>query len=45
VTEEVPILLVHWEALVKDLLARTARFPKVVRFTFATRIDNLALDV
>jgi hypothetical protein len=30
---------------VKDLLSRTARFPKIVRFTFSSRIDNLALDV
>ena len=28
-----------------DLLTRTGRFPKQVRFTFTTRIDNLALDV
>lgn len=40
-----PALLVLWERLVGDLLDRTARFPKSVRFTFAGRIDNLALDV
>lgn len=28
-----------------DLLDRTQRFPKVVRFTFSGRIDNLGLDV
>ncbi len=42
---EAPALLGHWERVVGDLLDRTARFPKVVRFTFAARIENLALDV
>lgn len=37
--------LVAWEAAVGDLLDRTARFPKSARFTFASRIDNLALGV
>jgi hypothetical protein len=40
-----PVLLVAWERLVGELLDRTARFPKVVRFTFASRLDGLALDV
>lgn len=40
-----PALLVLWERVVGDLLDRTARFPKAVRFTFASRIDNLALDI
>lgn len=40
-----PILIGHWEKVIGDLLDRTARFPKVVRFTFAIRIENLALDV
>lgn len=42
---EAPALLGHWERVVGDLLDRTARFPKMVRFTFAARIENLALDV
>ncbi|MBM3260517.1 MAG: diversity-generating retroelement protein Avd [Candidatus Sericytochromatia bacterium] len=40
-----PVLVARWQQMVGDLLDRTARFPKVVRFTFAARIDNLALDV
>ena len=39
-----PALLVLWERLIGDLLDRTAKFPRVVRFTFASRIDGLALD-
>lgn len=39
-----PALLILWERVVGDLLDRTAKFPKVVRFTFAGRIDGLALD-
>lgn len=39
------VLVVRWQQVVGDLLDRTARFPKVVRFTFAARIDNLALDI
>lgn len=42
---EAPVLIGHWEKIVGDLLDRTARFPKVVRFTFAARIENRALDV
>ena len=42
--EDLP-LLVHWERTLGDLLDRTQKFPKSVRFTFTTRIDNLALDV
>lgn len=38
-------LFVHWEATLGDLLQRTLRFPKAVRFTFSGRIDNLALDI
>ncbi|MEB3203340.1 MAG: diversity-generating retroelement protein Avd [Candidatus Sericytochromatia bacterium] len=40
-----PVLVARWQQIVGDLLDRTARFPKVVRFTFAARIDNLALDI
>ena len=42
---DAPVLLGLWEEFVGDLLDRTARFPKGVRFTFATRMENLALDV
>ena len=38
-------LFAHWERTLSDLLDRTQRFPKSVRFTFSSRIDNLALDV
>jgi len=38
-------LFVQWETTLKDLLARTEKFPKRYRFTFTSRIDNLALDV
>ena len=38
-------LFVHWERTLNDLLDRTMKFPKAVRFTFSTRIDNCALDV
>ena len=38
-------LMVLWERLLGDLLDRTTRMPKSVRFTFAQRLDNLALDV
>jgi hypothetical protein len=38
-------VLVQWEKTLHDLLDRTRRFPKSVRFTFSNRIDNLALDV
>lgn len=40
-----PALLVHWEKSLGDLLDRTARFPKVSRFTFAARVDGLGLDI
>lgn len=42
---EVPVILVRWEATLGELLDRTLRFPKAVRFTFASRIDNLGLDL
>ena len=41
---EIP-LFIHWERTLDDLLDRTIKFPRSVRFTFSTRIDNLALDV
>jgi len=42
---EEPQLLLHWEKTLGDLLDRTQKFPKAVRFTFAGRIDGHALDV
>lgn len=38
-------VVVYWEETLRDLLARTAKFPKNVRFTLSGRIDNLGLDV
>ena len=34
-----------WTRVLAWLLARTEKFPKSIRFTLSTRIDNLALDV
>lgn len=42
--EELP-LFVHWQKVIGDILDRTQKFPKAVRFTFSTRIDGAALDV
>ena len=38
-------LFVKWSDFVKWLLNTTGNFPKKVRFTFTTRIDNCALDI
>lgn len=38
-------LFVHWEKTLKDVLSRTEKFPKRIRFTLSSRIDNLALDI
>jgi hypothetical protein len=38
-------IISHWERTVRDLLGRTQKFPKRIRFTLSNRIDNLALDV
>lgn len=40
-----PVLLVHWERTVGEILDRTANFPKTARFTFASRIEGAALDI
>ncbi len=40
-----PPLFVLWYDFAKWLLNKTEKFPKKVRFTFSTRIDNTALDV
>ena len=42
---ETPTLLVYWESVIDDLMARTGRFPRTLRHSLAGRIDNLALDV
>jgi hypothetical protein len=45
-TDQVELpLYTSWETTLRDLLARTRKFPKAVRLTFTIRIDNLALDV
>lgn len=38
-------LFIKWSDFVKWLLNTTGNFPKKVRFTFTTRIDNCALDI
>ncbi len=38
-------LFVLWERTLGDLLDRTAKFPKAVRFSFTSRVDNHALDI
>ena len=39
------VLLDRWEGFVDWLLARTARFPKSIRWTLTQRLENHALDV
>ncbi len=43
-TDELP-LFVHWEKTAGEILDRTQKFPKSVRFTFSSRIDNLVLNI
>jgi len=38
-------IFMKWTEFLKWLLAATDKFPKKARFTFTTRIDNLALDI
>jgi hypothetical protein len=38
-------IFIKWSEFLKWLLNTTEKFPKKVRFTFTTRIDNLALDI
>ena len=40
-----PALFTHWERTVGEILDRTMKFPRSVRFTFTSRIDNAALDI
>ena len=35
----------RWETFLDWLLNQTEKFPKRVRFTFSTRLDNFALDI
>lgn len=42
--EELPVLDL-WQKTIGEIMDRTAKFPKDVRFTFSSRIDNLALDI
>jgi hypothetical protein len=42
--EELPIFT-RWMQFLEWLLPATEKFPKRVRFTFADRINNLALDI
>ncbi len=42
--DDLPIFL-RWMEFLAWLLPTTEKFPHKVRFTFANRIDNLALDV
>jgi hypothetical protein len=42
---EEPVILTRWLAFLEWLLPATEKFPKRVRFTFADRINNLALDI
>ena len=42
---DMPVLQVLWEEVLGEILDRTQRFPKAVRFTFASRVDNVALDL
>ncbi|MBU1896165.1 diversity-generating retroelement protein Avd [Myxococcota bacterium] len=37
-------ILVQWEQLTDDLMERTSKFPKAIRFTLARRIEDAALD-
>jgi len=40
-----PVIFVRWMQFLEWLLPATEKFPKRVRFTFADRINNLALDI
>ena len=39
------LLFTKWSEILKWILLTTDKFPKKARFTFSTRIDNLALDI
>ena len=38
-------VFVRWRRFLSWLLTATEKFPKRVRFTFSSRLDNLALDI
>ncbi|MBC8549836.1 MAG: diversity-generating retroelement protein Avd [Candidatus Brocadiales bacterium] len=41
---QIPLYL-HWNKTIKYILNKTEKFPKRVRFTFSSRIDNIAIDI
>ena len=43
--KQAPVVFVLWEEILDDLLDRTEKFPKRIRFTISSRIENLALDI
>lgn len=43
--EDEQIIFVRWFEFIEWLLNATMKFPQKARFTFAQRIDNLALDL
>jgi hypothetical protein len=43
--DKTPPLFVKWVDFLKWLLNTTEKFPKKIRFTFTTRIDNMALNI
>ena len=43
--DKAPPLFVKWVDFLKWLLNTTEKFPKKIRFTFTTRIDNMALNI
>lgn len=40
-----PRLLVLWYDMLKWLLGRTEKFPRRIRFTISSRIDNLGIEI
>ena len=38
-------IYIRWEAFLFWLLNTTEKFPKRTRFTFSSRLDNMALDI
>lgn len=42
--KELPVFI-EWENFINWLLSTTEKFPKQVRFTFSTRLDNMSLDI
>lgn len=38
-------ILVEWERTLNDLLDRTAKFPKAVRYSIGARMDEAGIDI